>query len=108
MSQYPFLSARVELGYWFGLTRAEALLIDVQEADHGHCLEIDIREQHPRSRRRLLLILTSEQRQAVDYAARVFDTVDGTPIGSEGNYRQRIYRFRSLMSSRRDHNRTKV
>ena len=98
----------IELGYWFGLTRAEALLIDVQEADHGHCLEIDIREQHPRSRRRLILILTSEQRQAVDYAARVFDTVDGTPIGSEGNYRQRIYRFRSLMSSRRDHNRTKV
>jgi uncharacterized protein len=41
MSQYPFLSARVELGYWFGLTRAEALLIDVQEADHGHCLEIN-------------------------------------------------------------------
>jgi DNA polymerase IIIc chi subunit len=108
MSQYPFLAARVELGYWFGLTRAEALLIDVQEADHGHCLEIDIREQHPRSRRRLILILTSEQRQAVDYAARVFDTVDGSPIGAEGNYRQRIYRFRSLMSARREHNRNRV
>ena len=108
MSQYPFLAARVELGYWFGLTRAEALLIDVQEADHGHCLEIDIREQHPRSRRRLILILTSEQRQAVDYAARVFDTVDGSPIGAEGNYRQRIYRFRSLMSARREHNRNRA
>jgi hypothetical protein len=108
MSQYPFLAARVELGYWFGLTRAEALLIDVQEADHGHCLEIDIREQHPRSRRRLILILTSEQRQAVDYAARVFDTVDGSPTGAEGNYRQRIYRFRSLMSSRREHNRNRA
>jgi hypothetical protein len=108
MSQYPFLAARVELGYWFGLTRAEALLINVQEADHGHCLEIDIREQHPRSRRRLILILTSEQRQAVDYAARVFDTVDGSPIGAEGNYRQRIYRFRSLMSSRREHHRNRV
>jgi uncharacterized protein len=108
MSQYPFLAARVELGYWFGLTRAEALLIDVQEADHGHCLEIDIREEHPRSRRRLILILTSEQRQAVDYAARVFDTVDGSPTCAEGNYRQRIYRFRSLMSSRREHNRNRA
>ena len=100
--------SRSSRGYWFGLTRAEALLIDVQEADHGHCLEIDIREQHPRSRRRLILILTSEQRQAVDYAARVFDTADGTPIGSEGNYRQRIYRFRSLMSTRRENNRNRA
>lgn len=101
-SQYPFLAARVELGYWFGLTRAEALLIDVQEADHGHCLEIDIRNEHPRSRRRLILISTGEQRQVIDRAARVFDTVDGSPVGVEGNYRQRLYRFRSLMSVRRE------
>jgi hypothetical protein len=43
-----------------------------------------------------------------DYAARVFDTVDGSPIGAEGNYRQRIYRFRSLMSARREHNRNRA
>lgn len=101
-SQYPFLAARIELGYWFGLTRAEALLIDIQAADHGHCLEIDIRKEHPRSRRRLIPILTGDQRQAIDRAARVFDTVDGSPIGAEGNYRQRLYRFRNLMSSRRE------
>jgi TPR repeat protein len=104
ISQYPFLAARIELGYLFGLTRAEALLIDVQTADHGHCLEIDIREQHPRSRRRLIPILTGDQRQAVDHAARVFDTVDGNAITNEGNYRQRLYRFRSLMTTRRDFN----
>ena len=108
INQYPFLAARIELGFWFGLTRAEALLIDVQESDHGHCIEIDIREQHPRSRRRLIPILTGEQRQAVDHAARVFDTVDGTPIGEKGNYRQRLYRFRSLMSSRREVNRVSI
>ena len=101
-NQYPFLAARVELGYWFGLTRAEALLIDLQTADHGHCLEIDIRHEHPRSRRRLIPVLTGEQRQALDRAARVFDTVDGSPVGAEGNYRQRLYRFRSLMSGQRD------
>ena len=108
INQYPFLAARIELGYWFGLTRAEALLIDVQESDHGHCLEIDIRDQHPRSRRRLIPILTGEQRQAVDHAARAFDTVDGTPFGEKGNYRQRLYRFRSLMSSRRELNRASI
>ena len=99
-NQYPFLAARIELGYWFGLTRAEALLIDVQAADHGHCLEIDIRHEHPRSRRRLIPVLTGEQRQAIDRAARIFDTADGSPAGTEGNYRQRLYRFRSLMSGR--------
>lgn len=100
-SQYPFLSARIELGYWFGLTRAEALLIDVEAADHGHCLEVDIRSTHPRSRRRLIQILSGDQRQALDRAARMFDVVDGkSEHGPEGNYRQRLYRFRSLMTQR--------
>lgn len=101
-SQYPFLAARIELAYWFGLTRAEALLIDVDAADHGHCLEVDIRAVHPRSRRRLIPIQTGEQRQALDRAARIFDIADARgDIGPEGNYRQRLYRFRSLVSQRR-------
>ncbi len=101
-SQYPFLAARLELAYWFGLTRAEALLIDVESADHGHCLEVDIRPAHPRSRRRLIPVQTGEQRQALDRAARVFDVGDArAELGPEGNYRQRLYRFRSLMTRRR-------
>lgn len=103
-SQYPFLAARIELAYWFGLTRAEALLIDIETADHGHCLEIDIRSIHPRSRRRLIQILTGDQRQALDRAARMADTPDAhTELGPEGSYRQRLYRFRSLISQRRTH-----
>lgn len=101
-SQYPFLSARVELAYWFGLTRAEALLIDLETADHGHCLEIDIRDSHPRSRRRLIQVKTGEQRQAIERATRVFDVVDlKGELGPEGNYRQRLYRFRSLIAQSR-------
>ncbi len=101
-SQYPFLAARLELAYWFGLTRAEALLIEVESADHGHCLEVDIRPAHPRSRRRLVPVHTGEQRQALDRAARVFDVGDARgDLGPEGNYRQRLYRFRSLMTRRR-------
>ena len=101
-NQYPFLAARVELGYWFGLSRAEALLIDIEAADHGHCLEIDIRDQHPRSRRRLVQIVTGDQRAALDRVARMFDAVEAKGVaGQEGNYRQRLYRFRSLMTQYR-------
>ena len=101
-SQYPFLAARIELAYWFGLTRAEALLIDVEASDHGHCLEVDIRASHPRSRRRLIQVQTGEQRQALDRASRVFDIADVQgELGPEGNYRQRLYRFRSLLAQRR-------
>lgn len=103
-SQYPFLAARIELGYWFGLTRAEALLVDVETSDHGHCLEVDIRHVHPRCRRRLIQVLTGEQRQALDRAARIFDAAEaGGELGLEGTYRQRLYRFRSLISQRRAH-----
>ena len=102
--QHPFLSARIELGYWFSLTRAEALLIDVEAADHGHCLEIDIRAEHPRSKRRLIQIQTGDQRQSLDRAARIFDVVEGKgSLGPEGNYRQRLYRFRHLMTQRGVH-----
>lgn len=101
-SQYPFLAARIELAYWFGLSRAEALLIDVEASDHGHCLEVDIRESHPRSRRRLVQILTGDQRQALEKATRVFDIagIQGDS-GPEGNYRQRLYRFRSIIEKPR-------
>lgn len=103
-SQYPFLAARIELAYWFGLTRAEALLMDVESSDHGHCLEIDIRSVHPRSRRRLIQVLTGDQRQALDRAARMFDAAEaGGELGPEGTYRQRLYRFRTLISQRRAH-----
>jgi TPR repeat protein len=101
-SQYPFLAARVELAYWFGLSRAEALLIDVEASDHGHCLEVDIRDSHPRSRRRLIQILTGEQRRALERASRVFDITDTRgKNGPEGNYRQRLYRFRSIFGQQR-------
>ncbi|MGB4346002.1 MAG: hypothetical protein WBJ21_06360 [Burkholderiaceae bacterium] len=100
-NQYPFLAARVELGYWFGLSRAESLLLDVETADHGHCLEVDIRAEHPRSRRRLIQIKTGEQRQALDRLNRLTESVEAGTNAPEGNYRQRLYRFRNLLSKRR-------
>src|SRR5450830_132195 len=49
----PFLSARVELAATFGLSKPEALLIDVNSADYGHCLVVDICDLYARSKRRL-------------------------------------------------------
>ncbi len=96
-SSQPLLAARIELAGLFHLSRAEALLLDVAAADHGHCLVIDIRASHGRSRRRLVPVDSARQRQALDRIVRVFDTVDCSLAGPEGNYRQRLYRFKTWL-----------
>lgn len=95
---YPFLAARIELAATFGLSRTEALLLDLKAADCGHCLLVDIRSQHPHSKRRLILLQTGEERQMLDRIVRLFEHVDSGPDGPEGNYRQRLYRLRTLIS----------
>jgi len=97
LSAHPLLAARLELALAFGLSRAEALLLDVKNADHGHCLVIDIRASYGRSRRRLVLVDTGQERQVLDRVVQVFDNVDCGPGGPEGNYRQRLYRLRTLL-----------
>lgn len=91
----PLLAARVALAAQFHLSRAEALLLDVQAADRGHCLVVDIRAAYGRSRRRLVPIRTARQRQALDRALRVFERCGAA---MEGNYRQRLYRFKTWLA----------
>jgi TPR repeat protein len=91
----PFLSARLELAVLFNLSRAEALLLDMHAADQGHCLVVDISASYGRSKRRLALLRTAAQRQALNRIMRVFDNVDCGPNGPEGNYRQRLYRLKT-------------
>ncbi len=93
---HPLLAARVELAALFGLSRTEALLVDPQAADQGNCLVVDIRAQHPHSKRRLILIQTAEERQGLDRIAAVFNCVEEGEARPEGNYRQRLYRLRTL------------
>jgi TPR repeat protein len=99
LSAYPLLAARLELAALFGLTRAETLLLDVPAADQGHCLVIDIRASYGRSKRRLVMVETVQERQSLDRILRVFDGVDCGPGGPEGNYRQRLYRLRTLIAA---------
>lgn len=93
----PLLAARLELAALFGLTRAEALLLDVTAADQGHCLVIDIRGSYGRSKRRLVVIDSMHERHALDRIVRLFDGIDCGPTGPEGNYRQRLYRLKTLV-----------
>lgn len=93
----PLLAARLELAGLFGLSRAEALLLDVKTADQGHCLVVDIRACYGRSKRRLIVLRTARERQALDRIGRLFDGVDAGPEGPEGNYRQRLYRLKTWL-----------
>ena len=99
LARYPMLVARLELAARFGLSRAEALLIDPVTADCGHCLVVDICAQHPHSKRRLILVQTAEDRKLLDRVNAVFERVDRGPEGPEGNYRQRLYRLKTLAAS---------
>ncbi|MBC7489849.1 MAG: sel1 repeat family protein [Glaciimonas sp.] len=97
VASHPFLAARIELALLFGLSRPEALLLDVNHADCGHCLVVDIRAYYARSKRRLILIETGDERQTFNRLARMFEDVDCGPDGPEGNYRQRLYRFKTAL-----------
>lgn len=97
LSAYPFLAARLELAILFGLTRPEALLIDLKQADCGHCLVVDIRDYYARSKRRLILIETGDERQVLNRIGRLFEDVDCSLSGPEGNYRQRMYRLKTAL-----------
>lgn len=96
LARQPFLAARIELASVFGLSRPEALLLDIHQANQGHCLLVDIRSVYRHSRRRLILIRTSKQRQTLTRISQLFEKVDCSLKGPEGNYRQRQYRLKTL------------
>jgi len=87
------LLARLQLAACYGLSRSEALLIDPKSADSGHCLVVDVRAEHPHSKRRLILVQTAEERATLD---RVVATFERAAAGEEGNFRQRLYRLKTL------------
>ncbi|MFZ4876252.1 hypothetical protein ACL9RI_14310 [Janthinobacterium sp. Mn2066] len=94
----PLLAARLELARCFHLSRAEALLLDIHAADHGHCLLIDISATHGRGKRRLVLVRTAQERHVLDRVLRLFELVDCSVEGPEGNYRQRLYRLKCYLA----------
>jgi len=71
LNENRFVAARIELSAWFGLSRPEALMIDLIEADKGFCLEVDLRAKHRCGKRRIILIETAQQRQALTRIAQI-------------------------------------
>ena len=96
-ASHPLLAARLRLAVLFQLSRAEALLLDVRAADQGHCLVIDIRASYGRSKRRLVAIASVQERRALDEIVQQFGSADCGPGGAEGNYRQRLYRLKTVL-----------
>lgn len=94
---HPLLAARLRLAALFSLTRAEALLLDVRAADQGHCLVVDIRGSYGRSKRRLIAIATVQERRVLDDIVALFSAADAGHAGIEGNYRQRLYRLKTVL-----------
>lgn len=92
----PLLAARLELAAAFGLSRTEALLIDPKAADMGDCLVVDVQALHPHSKRRLVSVESAAERQLLNRIVGIFEGVDCGPDGPEGNYRQRLYRLKTL------------
>jgi TPR repeat protein len=101
LTRHPLLAARIALAARFGLSRQEALLLDINAADHGHCLVVDIRSQYARSKRRLILLQTGDDRLALTRIARHFTQVDSGPGGPEGNYRKRHYLLSKVIAAGR-------
>lgn len=96
-ASHPLLAARLRLATLFQLSRAEALLLDVRAADQGHCLVIDIRGSYGRSKRRLVAIASVHERRALDEILQQFSSSDTGAGGPEGNYRQRLYRLKTVL-----------
>ncbi|WP_247869810.1 hypothetical protein [Herbaspirillum sp. ST 5-3] len=96
----PLLAARIKLAARFGLSKHEALLLNLDDADCGHCMLVDIRDYDIRARRRLIIIQTSDERRELDGIKRVFERATIGKIEHEGSYRQRLYRLDALMIRR--------
>jgi hypothetical protein len=84
LSDYPLLAARLELALAFGLSRAEALLLDLRHADRGHCLVVDIRASYGRSRRRLVAGRLGAGAPVARPAAAPVRGIEGGPAGRKG------------------------
>lgn len=85
-----FVAARIELAACFGLSRAEALLIDLNVANQGFCLLVDLRAKYRCGKRRLILLETAQQRDALTRIAQVAGDFNCDIPGSEHVIRKHL------------------
>jgi len=88
--EWILLCHRLIIANQFNLSKAELLLCEVGQLQHGHCVVVDIRHELPKILPRLIQIDTTQQRRSLLAAGKVFASSD---TDLEGNLRQRRYRF---------------
>lgn len=93
----PFLALRIELAALVGLSKLEALWLDIHVADQGHCLVVDVAQHARNTKRRLISLFTIEERQLIDRMKSLFYGIESNEDGPEGDYRRRLYRLDKLL-----------
>jgi len=96
----PFLANRIEIAAMFGLTQIEAMWLDVHKADQNYCLVVDVTENSPKAKRRLISITQAEERNKLDQAKSLFQGIECGSEGPEGDYRKRLYQLEKLLQKK--------
>lgn len=92
------LAMRLELAAAFGLDAPEMLLLDPQTADRGDCLLIDIRGELPRTKRRIVIVQTDDERAMLDRARRLLSPMNPHPTDVRGPYLRRKIDFEHTLT----------
>ena len=93
----PFLAVRIELAALVGLSKLEALWLDIHAADQEYCLVVDVVQHARNTKRRLISLSTVEERRLIDKMKQLFHGIEGDENGPEGDYRHRLYRLDKLL-----------
>lgn len=93
------LATRLELCHAFGLTIPQMLLFTPREDDGGECFAVDVREQVPRSRRRLVHVETAEEMALLGRARRLLAPENPHPTDVRGSVRQRRHDLEQTLTA---------
>lgn len=93
------LATRLELGQVFGLTVPQMLLFTPPREHAGECFVVDIRDQTPRAKRRLVLVETSGERSLMDRACRLLAPENRHPTDVGGTLRQRRHDLEKTLAA---------
>lgn len=92
----PSLATRLEMALWFNLREHECLLLDVNAADAGDFLVIDVRAAYGKARRRIVRIDSARHRNLISRAHNLLQRDEMNLDDVTGDYASRRRLFRRL------------
>lgn len=93
------LAARLELGLWCNLMLHECLLLDLDSADAGEFLVVDVRSGYGKAKRRFVRMESPGQIEAIGRARHVLGNRRASPGDLAGDYASRKRQFMRLCKS---------